>query len=130
LNSAEIQNFAREWIAFQKTQQTQDAAFDDPAFEIAFRLSRMAVDAKEPATAICVEISNRSDDPWILEILGAGTLEDILRSHGHDVLPEFLAAAKANPNFRQALRHIWPREDENVWRRFLAVRDSLTLPEK
>ena len=78
---------------------------------------------------VCVEIAHQSGDPEILDILGASPLEDLLEYHGDKVLPDFLAAAKDNPSFRQALRHIWPREDKQIWARFEAIRDHLELPD-
>jgi hypothetical protein len=129
MDQSEIRKFAKAWIEFQATQQFDDAPEDDPAYETIFRLTRMAGGSdRKIATAICVEIANQSGDPWIMKILGASPLEDLLESFGHDVLPDFLAAAKENPNFRQALHHIWPREDKTVWGRFLSVRDNLILP--
>jgi hypothetical protein len=130
----DIRKFAEEWITFQAKENPylgpkQRALDNDPEFEVVARLLQLTHEDWNTALAITVEIANQSNDPWVLEILGASALEDILEEHGYRVLLPFLSAAKANPNFRQALRHIWERSDPYVWEQFLRVRDKLATPE-
>jgi len=131
MDQSEIRKLASDWIAYEKKHEpergtTREERLDEVAFEIVLKLMELVDDDWINALAICAEIARQSNDPWILEILGAGPLEDLLE-RGHEVLQPFLAEAKANPSFRQALRHIWPRSDADLWRRFEAVRDKLEL---
>jgi hypothetical protein len=67
------------------------------------------------ALAIASLIARGSDDPRVLEILGAGPLEDLLS--GNPALLDTVAQeAKSNPNFRAALRSIWQSTiPDDVW---------------
>jgi hypothetical protein len=134
MNEVEISAFAANWITVQKAEDPKlgnsRRRDDDSEYENIFELMRMS-DPKEDwkqAIAICIEVARQSGDPWILEILGAGPLEDLLSNIGDPVLPSFLTAAQANPSFRQALRHVWPCQNANLWRKFEAIRDELKLP--
>jgi len=98
---------------------------DDPDMEIIYDLMLLANENWEVATTICIEIAKQSEDPMILEILGASPIEDILRDHGDKVLPSFLEAAKVNPRFRMALGYVWDVCSPDVWARFVRLRDEL-----
>lgn len=121
-----ITDFAKTWIASQQKWERQDGMpDDDPDMDIIFDLMRLTKEDWETATAICIEIAKQSEDPMILEILGASPAEDILRAHGDKVLPSFLEGANANPRFRQALGHVWEVCSPDVWMRFVRIRDEL-----
>ena len=132
MDQTEIQRFAEQWIAYQLTQRpgAQNAeGRDAPGFAVVIRMMEIVADDRPAAVAICAEIARQSGDPWILEILGAGSLEDLLADNGEDVLQDYLVHAKDNPNFRQALHHVWHQSGRPaVWEQFIGIRDKLALP--
>ncbi|MGO9134197.1 MAG: DUF6869 domain-containing protein [Methylovirgula sp.] len=133
MDGNQIRELAGRWITFQKTtdprfgDRKSKANEDNPEHRVALSLIDQTLRDWPSALAVCIEVAVESDDPWILEILGAGPLEDLLENHGDTVLNHFLAAAKDNPNFRQALYHIWSCTDKDVWLRFLQIRDELKI---
>jgi hypothetical protein len=46
-------------------------------------------------------------DSWIVENLGAGPVETLLRMHEDQVLPLLAVYVESNPKFDALLRHVW-----------------------
>jgi hypothetical protein len=57
----------------------------------------------EKALAYVVLGANRSDDPDFVNLLGCGTLEDILRNPTDETLDRIVAEARRSPRFRWML---------------------------
>jgi hypothetical protein len=135
MDDEEIRRIASDWVAIEKTQGRETSSQpkpsdDDTRWNVVFGLMDLAHDDWLTATAICEEIATQSDDPYVLGMLGAGPLEDLLEYHGTHVIEPFLKAAKTNPRFRQALRSVWECSDPEVWERFKSVRDTLSYVKK
>jgi hypothetical protein len=133
MNETEIQSLATQWIEVQKKadprlkEKRKKIADYDPDFDVIQRVFDIQDDDWRAAFSIAVEVASQTNDPWILEILGAGLLEDLLEGRGEEILPLYLAAAKANPAFRQALRHVWESNTPETWKKFVRLREKLEL---
>ncbi|MBN6152387.1 hypothetical protein JR065_18770 [Xanthomonas sp. AmX2] len=46
-------------------------------------------------------------DSWVIENLGAGPVETMLRMHGSAVLPLLSLYFSANEEFKDVLKHVW-----------------------
>lgn len=130
MTDEEIRKFAGEWIAVEKSHNpalgNPKPSDDDPSWDTIIKMLELTRADWRTTLAVCVEIARQTDDPWVLQNLGAGPLEDILEG-GQRVIEPFLAAAKANPTFRKALHSVWECSDPEAWRQFQMVRDHLTL---
>jgi hypothetical protein len=128
----DIKRLARNWVAAQSCQNPylshKDWEWYDPRCEPIFALTAMTWSDWRRALTVCVEIARLSSDPWILEILGAGPLEDVQRKGGCEALRPLLTAARRNPAFRRALRHVWDGGDLRAQLRFARIRDKLEMP--
>ena len=79
----------------------------------------------EKALAYVVLGANRSDDPDFVNLLGCGTLEDILRNPTDEMLDRIVAEAKRSPRFRWMLNS--PYEvavSKTAWKAIEAFRQT------
>lgn len=128
---ADIDRLAEGWIAYSREcWKRGPTKLPEQLSRFSDRLADLCFDDPELAVQVCARIAELTDDDRVIELLGAGPLENVLERRRDQVLPSFLREAKANPRFRTALRHIWPSgsPDRGHRPRFEAVRERLELP--
>ena len=109
LDQAAIRAIAADWLSYQECSWAWDEVErlrDDP-------------DALWP---VLLGIVERGSDR-ALGLLGAGTLEDLVREHGAEVIDRIEARAAVDPRFRFCLSHVWRGDTpDEIWRRVIAAR--------
>lgn len=108
-------------------RQHQLSLSDDPAdLEAADSIFHVWEEVDEAAqfgnpgiVELLVALADAAPDDLALATLGAGPLEDLIRSHAEEFVEQLDQAARQNARFRYALRCVWYTEsiDESVRQR-------------
>jgi hypothetical protein len=114
LTSQNLNKIASNWIAYTircnpQTGDLKDAApLDRDAFNGAvIELGNILMEDLDASLQIVESILKQSSDPWVLENLGAGPLEDLL-SKGDPAVIDFIETKhRSYPNLVDAMRYMW-----------------------
>ena len=87
-----------EQIAFEKSKE------NPPAINHVILKSLDNVDGLWP---FILEVASRTEDAWVLEMLGTGPLEDLIREHGEKYFDRVEEQYRRSPTFREALSKVW-----------------------
>ena len=113
MSSRAVQKLAERWIAAQLAYD-RTAKRNPPAVDAVINLAwDLPKDRSDFLWRFILEVTKQSDDPDILEMLGASPLEDLIRAHGVQYFDRIDSEAAANPGFKTALGNVWVTEDED-----------------
>lgn len=91
--------------------ELQSLAPDDPSRLkcewAAVDLNMICLENPGEAWSLVKEVFESSEDPWVLENLGAGPLETLLSTHGDSTLQEVRIYSRQRPDFLKVLAHVW-----------------------
>ncbi len=73
----------------------------------AVELNMLCLENPSEAWNVVKEVFESSEDPWVLENLGAGPLETLLSVHGDNTLQEVRIYSRQQPRFLKVLAHVW-----------------------
>jgi len=122
---------AAAWIVFAKRLDTAEAEHDgagssdsgDEYERAGDTVLMLPYDDPDRAYALCLEIAGRTDDPWVLGLMGAGPLETLIRADPRGVLDRLLHDVAGRPGLREALHHVWNSNlPEDLQRQLAALR--------
>jgi hypothetical protein len=105
---------ADEWIAVtvRRNRETGDLK-DTPPLKMdkynapAHALIDLIMCDPNKAFHVVEHILSKTSDPWVLENLGAGPLEDLLQTGDEAAIARVNTLAEKYPNAREALSHVW-----------------------
>ena len=82
---------------------------DDSCRWAAEEMMAMPYQDPERAWRIILEVIERDPPMWVLSVLGAGPMEDLLRAHGLDFIDRVEQEAVGNPSFfNNVLARVYP----------------------
>lgn len=88
--------------------RANDVTGDDSFFWANEDLMECVWEEPEYSWPIILEIISRDPPIWVLAILAAGPLEDLLRAHGPLFIDRVEHEAARNESFRDVLSHVYP----------------------
>ena len=102
----DLKEVASSWVAIQTIDEgtPEYAAHEAALRQLGKLIARDPVQAWHVAESVYE--ANQSND-WILENLGAGPVETLLRMHGEVILPFLTFYLSANPGFSKVIKHVW-----------------------
>ena len=107
-----VEQIARAWVWEKKTYEHTDMPQDK--YEDAASGTDLVMDllyhAPESALAVIDSVVEQSEGhEWVLSMLGAGPIEDLLRSEefGDRFHDAFVERVRASPNYRRAVQSVW-----------------------
>jgi hypothetical protein len=111
MNADERQVLATSWLTMQRNWWALEA------------LHRQLKEQPQDAWLTLLCVIDMAEDPEMLETIGAGPLEDLLRSHAEAVIASVELEAVNNSKLRIALGHVWVRRkrDHEITQRLLAL---------
>ncbi len=75
--------------------------------------------------AAILEILSRNPPDKVIEVLAAGPLEDLIKSHGPEVIERVEAESRRNPAFRDLLGGVWRSSTPDIWARVVKAQGKL-----
>jgi hypothetical protein len=69
-----------------------------------------------------LEVVKLKPSDWVLGMLAAGPVEDLLEYSGAEFIERIEIEAQKNKDFRQMLQGTWESGSPEVWQRFIAAR--------
>ena len=112
MNPPDRERLVNAWLTYQKNWW---------AFEALMKLWR---ESPDEALDVIINLARSADDDELVEAVGAGPLEDLIREHGASMIDAIETRAKSDLRFRQALSHVWiAKEDATsfVGQRYIAL---------
>ena len=112
MNPPDRERLVNAWLTYQKNWW---------AFEALMKLWR---ESPDEALDVIINLARSADDDELVEAVGAGPLEDLIREHGASMIDAIETSAKSDLRFRQALSHVWiAKEDATsfVGQRYIAL---------
>ena len=106
------ERLVKAWLTYQKNWW---------AYEALMTLWR---ESPDEALDVIIDLTQSADDDDLIEAVGAGPLEDLVREHGASMIDAIEMRAKSDVRFRQALSHVWiAKEDATspIGRRYIAL---------
>jgi hypothetical protein len=97
----EQSRIAESWLTVQRHWWAWDS------------LNRLCDEAPLDAWPIIVRLVEMADNDELLEDIGAGPVEELLRKHGPLLLNDVQTLAASDPRFRQVLSHVWLAERDS-----------------
>jgi hypothetical protein len=71
-------------------------------------------DEHEQLWATIISITNNTESDWVLECLGAGPLEDLLRTYASNYIDRVAEEVKKSKKFKKALSSVWLDEEDTT----------------
>ena len=111
MNADERQVLANSWLTMQRNLWALEA------------LHRQLKEQPQEAWLTLLCVIETAEDPEMLETIGAGPLEDLLRSHAEEFIASVELEAASNSKLRIALSHVWVRRkrDHEITQRLVAL---------
>jgi hypothetical protein len=125
---------ARGWIAFMQRLDPVTGDLDDEDYAVlrtgedwvVETLLKLGFAAPDRAYEVGLRIVELSDDPWILENVGASVFEELLRRDGQHFIARLSADVLHLPRLRRAIADIAPNGlDPAVEARWRDLRQTL-----
>jgi hypothetical protein len=110
MNSIDRERLVQAWLTFQRNWWSYRALID--------------LCEKDPDLAwpVLLRVISEAEDQEMLETIGAGPLEDVLRAHGEALVAEVEEESCSNQKLRCALGSVWlPRKDDPVTGRLVKI---------
>ena len=107
---------AAVWIDYQsRPHSPKQDALEDPSWWAVDAMMGLSRDNPLRALEICFQIARLSARPEVLEMLGAGPLEDLL-SEDPTLFDALVFEVTSNPRLAEALRSVWKSTiPDDVW---------------
>jgi hypothetical protein len=118
MSSPDPKEIARSWL----TAQRQWWAYET--------VCHLCESQPNEALDLVLELVNMADSSELLEDVGAGSLEDLLRAHGSTVIHQLEVQAANNAPLRVALSHVWVRDGTTELGKRLVLLGCQPLPQK
>jgi len=83
---------------------------------------KLSRESPKEALEVIASLVQRAGDYELVEDIGAGPLENLIREHGLLLIDDIEARAQADHRFRLAVSHVWIEEaDSVIGLRYLAL---------
>lgn len=123
MDAFEIQSWAAAYIEAQK-QRVADA--NDPRWWAVDKFFELMDSMPEICWQALIEISRLNPPEKVIEITGAGPLEDLIERHGDRFIDRIEAEARESPVFRKMLNSVWESGSSEIWSRVIQAKSSDT----
>ena len=116
----------QDWVsAYLEAQERRVADSGDPLWWAVDRFFEL-MDAKpEDCWQAIVEITRRDLSEDLINVVGAGPLEDLIEEHGDKFIDQIEREAAQSPVFKKMLASVWDGGDSNVWSRVKRARAEI-----
>lgn len=117
----DIEAWATAYIAVHEARASLDETH--PGYLAAYHFMDELVGpiAEECWQGILAAVHRRPSD-WVLGMLAAGPVEDLLACSGVQFIERIEIEARQNPDFRRMLHGAWRSGAPEIWARFVAAR--------
>jgi hypothetical protein len=106
----QVDDLAAAWLTYQRNCWSNGALAD------------LCTKDPEAAWGVLLRILGLTHDDEMLQAIGAGPLEDLLRAHASTLVARVEAEATINAKLRTALASVWlPRSQDPVTARLVAI---------
>lgn len=86
------------------------------------KVSSLSLRSPKECWEVVLDIVSATDDEWVLTILGAGPIEDMLSSNPEETIAMIERDAPQNSKLRYALANVWQSDTpDDVWNRLQAI---------
>lgn len=114
--NVDLAQTAADWIAYTASHHPQigdmrdasDTSLNGPNHPEQVLIS-LTYDEPRTALAFIEQILAQTTDPWILENVGAGALEDLLSAGDPSIISSIESLPNRYPHAREALSHVWTK---------------------
>jgi hypothetical protein len=121
MDSQAIKDWATAYIALQ--QDSGRSTDGHPLFWAAERFMLPGDSANaEDCWATILEILSRNPPEWVIGVLAAGPLEDLIDASGPEFIDRIELQARRDPAFRHLLGGVWPSSTSSILSRVEAAR--------
>ena len=122
MTEEEKQKLVDAWIKCEKSEK------GSPKYEENFwafsKMLDIEIDEPELCWELILKIFAKDRSNKVMEGLSAGSLENLLATHGEDFIERVEEQAKRNPSFATLLGGVWKSHmKEDIWKRVQAVWD-------
>lgn len=125
LTVAEVDAWADAYVRAQTMRDTDAVAADPELWSAINRFMLPADDVNpEECWAALLAVLRRTTDEWVLGMLAAGPLEDLLQYAGARFIERIETEAVRNTTFCWMLGQISPSGPPEVWARVLSIRKT------
>ena len=116
MTASDRQRLAASWLLMQTTPEL-GATREDLAWVVE-KVWDLCDDAPNEALEFILAVLGRDASPATLEILCAGPLEALLRTHGPRIIGRVERRARRDPSFARLLGHVWQSAlPKSIWAR-------------
>lgn len=123
MDESEIENIAKSWITLHKVSEESKAYEEN--FWAYDRLCELCEENPDVSWKIIDAIRSLDSSDLILSNLAAGPLEDLLSSHGEEIITHLEKAAVDDRQLRKLLGAVWQNAiSEDVWSRIKSIADQ------
>jgi hypothetical protein len=118
-----IDAWAAAYIAVNEARANFDESHPDYLAAYCFMQELVGPVAEECWQGI-LAVVRRQPSEWVLGMLAAGPMEDLVMCSGADFIGRIELEARRNPDFRRMLHGVWSSGTPEVWARLVAARGS------
>lgn len=109
------------WIAFQEAW-SEDSGDSDPKFWAVEKFEELSDKEPELCWSLILAVLDRKPSEKVTGMLAAGPLEDLLGSHGEQLIERVEERARNDPAFRHLLGGVWQGGmSDEIWTRVQAA---------
>jgi len=105
-------------------REGREVKADDPWFAAITELDRLAHDQPDLAWDLMLQILARDQSDYVVGMLAAGPLEDLIHYHGPTFVDRVESQARADATFKRVLQGVWESSTPDIWARVERVRGS------
>jgi hypothetical protein len=125
LTASEIESWAEAYIRGQSLRDTGAVAANPELWSAIDRFILPSTDVDpEDCWSALLAVLRKTKDEWVLGMLAAGPLEDLLEDSGTKFIDRIENEARTNPTFCWMLHHIYESGPPEVWARIEAIRKT------
>jgi len=117
----DINVWAEAYIRVHEDRASQDENHPDYLAAYEF-MDTLKDEVAERCWQGILTVVEKKPSEWVLGVLAAGPLEDLLEDSGKDYIDLIEIEARKNPSFKKILNGVWESGTKEIWARFEKVR--------
>jgi hypothetical protein len=110
------------WISYQANEERAQKGLDQEDIWALFCVDDIIRKHADLGLDFVLAVLSKKPENYVIEILAAGPLEDILATHGQAIISRVEDEARCSPEFRNLLGGVWQnRMSDDIWKRVLTA---------